>query len=241
VISSVDPALYGSGYVGAAMPEWSPDGKWIAFVRLHTKGTYDFELTNEGDIAIMPYNGGSFGPAVQLVAATPNTEVHFWPTWSPDSKWLVFNTQTCGGAACAQYDAKNTRLRIVRAVEDDGTASVSPMPIDLAAGTHMSNNYNNWPKFAPFYQAGRYGFVIYSAQYGVGFNAGGTAQMYMFGLDMDKAKAGSDPSYRPVYLPFQDSATANHSAIWTTDIRCDDDTDCSANYHCAMNVCTPMM
>lgn len=241
VLSTVAAAQYGTGYVGGAMPEWSPDGKWIAFVRLRSAATYDFELHNEGDIVIMPYNDGAFGPAVPLVAAQPSTEVHFWPTWSPDSKWLIFNSQQCDGAACVQYNAQKTRLRLVRAVKDDGTAATASTPIELVQGTHDKFKSNNWPKFAPFYQAGRYGFVIYSATYGLGFETGGTPQMYMFGVDMEKAKAGADPSYQPVYLPFQDRTTNNHSAIWTTDIRCQDDTDCPSDYKCMMSSCTSMM
>jgi hypothetical protein len=241
VLSTVAAAQYGVGATGGAMPEWSPDGKWIAFVRLHGTSPYDFELIDDGDIAIMPYNGGAFGPAVALVAGQKGIENHFFPTWSPDSKWLVFNTQTCSGLNCQQYDAVNTRLRMVRAVKDDGTAAVGPTPIELLEGTHIKNKTNNWPKFAPFYQAGRFGFVIYSAQYGVGFDPGGTSQMYMIGLDMEKAKAGTDPSYRPVYLPFQDRATGNHSAIWTTDVRCQDATDCPSGYTCTLNVCAPLL
>ena len=129
----------------------------------------------------------------------------------------------------------------LRAVKDDGTAATASTPIELVQGTHDKFKSNNWPKFAPFYQAGRYGFVIYSATYGLGFETGGTPQMYMFGVDMEKAKAGADPSYQPVYLPFQDRTTNNHSAIWTTDIRCQDDTDCPSDYKCMMSSCTSMM
>ena len=64
---------------------------------------------------------------------------------------------------------------------------------------------------------GRFVFVVYSASYGWGFNTGSNPQLFMFGLDLDKAKMGVDPSYQPVWLPFQDPSTGNHSAIWTTD------------------------
>ena len=69
--------------------------------------------------------------------------------WSPDSKWLVFNTQTCSGS-CQQYNAVQTRLRLVKAIDDVGQPVSGGAPIDLLAGTHQPNSSNNWPKFAPF-------------------------------------------------------------------------------------------
>jgi len=226
------------GGAGGAMPEWSPDGKWFAFVRQPSLSTYDFELTNAGDIVVMPYNGGSFGPAVELVHGKPGTEVHFWPSWSPDSQWLVFNTMTCSGS-CQQYNAVTTRLRLIRAIDDAGNPAVGSVPIELGQGTHQPNQSNNWPKFAPFMQNNRYVFIVYSAKYGWGFNSGSNPQLFMFGLDLDKAKMGIDPSFQPVWLPFQERNTGNHSAIWTTDVVCTTNTDCPGEFQCISNMCVP--
>ena len=113
VLQTVTPSQIGGP--GGSMPEWSPDGKYIAFVRWSQPTTYDFEMENAGDIAIMPYNGGAFGPSITLVPRKAGTEEHFWPSWSPDSKWLVFNTFTCSGS-CQQYNASQTRLRLIRAI-----------------------------------------------------------------------------------------------------------------------------
>jgi hypothetical protein len=237
VLETVDPALIGGLGLGA-MPEWSPDGKWIAFVRYLSGSPYDFELTDSGDIVVMPYNDGSFGPAVTVVAAKPGTNYHFWPSWSPDSNWLVFNTMDCG-SGCQQYDASPTRLRLVRAIDDTGQIMAASPPIDLIAGTHLPHNTNNWPKFAPFLQNNRFVFVVYSAQYGWGWNSGGTPQLFMFGIDLDKAKMGVDPSFQPVWLPFQDRATGNHSAIWTTDVACVEDKDCPSEFVCMGGACQP--
>jgi hypothetical protein len=238
-VGTVTPAQIGSPN-GAAMPEWSPDGNWLAFVRLTAQETYDFQINNSGDIVIMPYNNGAFGQAITLVPGATNGEgdVHFWPSWSPDSKWLVFDSQSCGGS-CNSYNATQTRLRLVRAIDDDGQPTKSPKPIELLAGTHSPNNTNNWPKFAPFLQGSRYMFVVYSARYPWGFKGGDNPQLFMFGIDEQAAAAGKDASFQPVWLPFQDSSTGNHSAIWTTDVACVVNTDCPGEFQCVQGVCTP--
>lgn len=238
VLQDIKSSDIGGPLGKASMPEWSPDGKYIAFVRWLQHSTYDFELSNSGDIVVLPYNGGALGPPVTVVAGQPGSEVHYWPSWSPDSKWLVFNSHQCPGA-CAQYNSVETRLRLVRAIDDTDTPIANATPIDLVAGTHEKHRSNNWPKFAPFMQNNRIVFVVYSATYGWGFQTGRQPQLYMFGLDLEQAKMGTDPSFQPVWLPFQEPNTGNHSAIWTTDVACVGDSDCPAEFQCVNNMCTP--
>lgn len=237
-LGAIQPAQIGGLGLGA-MPEWSSDGKWIAFVRYLAHSSYDFELVNSGDIALIPYNGGAFGPAVTVVKGTASKEVHFWPSFSPDNKWLVFNSMNCSGS-CQQYNGVSTRLRLVRAVDDSGQAIENSPPIELLAGTHAPNNTNNWPKFAPFLQGGRYSFVVYSARYKYGFAGGSQPQLFMFGLDLDAARKGAgDPSFQPIWLPFQEPNTGNHSAIWTTDVVCADSSQCPSEFQCVSGQCVP--
>lgn len=223
----------------ASMPEWSPDGKFITFVRWLQRSEYDFQLENSGDIVVLPYNGGALGAPVTVVAGQSAREVHYWPSWSPDSKWLVFNSHECPGS-CQQYNAAQTRLRLVRAIDDSDQPIAGGTPIELVAGTHQKHQTNNWPKFAPFLQNNRIVFVVYSATYGWGFQTGRQPQLYMFGLDLDKARAGQDPSFQPVWLPFQEPSTSNHSAIWTTDVACSDSgASCPAEFMCVNGMCVP--
>ena len=151
----------------------------------------------------------------------------------------MFNTQTCSGS-CQQYNAVQTRLRLVKAIDDVGQPVSGGAPIDLLAGTHQPNSSNNWPKFAPFLQNNRFAFIVYSARYRYGFAGGSQPQLFMFGLDLEKARAGGqDPSFQPIWLPFQETNTGNHSAIWTTDVACASDSQCPGEFRCIANMCVP--
>mgnify|MGYP000899918145 CR=1 FL=1 len=140
--------------------------------------------------------------------------------------------QATGGTGPYEY-------RIVRAVDDNGNPAQNPQPIELLEGTYKPRNTNNWPKFAPFLQQNRYAFVTYSANYGWGHQGGGRPQLFMFGVDLDAAKQGKDPSFKPIWLPFQEPSTGNHSAIWTTDVVCLVDKDCPGEFRCTSNKCVP--
>ena len=66
-------------------PDWSPDGKWIAF----TRQAGDF------DICVMPADGAQ--PPVVLVAGQN-------PSWSPNSRTLVFNHGSSGHQTLSVLD-----------------------------------------------------------------------------------------------------------------------------------------
>jgi eukaryotic-like serine/threonine-protein kinase len=66
-------------------PSWSPDGRWIAFLRISadTNGNGRIDFEDAGDVWIGQVSDGSLR---QLTSG-------FWaavPSWSPDSQWLAF-------------------------------------------------------------------------------------------------------------------------------------------------------
>jgi TolB protein len=66
-----------SGVLNPTEPDWSPDGKWIAF----TAQMSGF------DICVVPAGGGE---ATALVSGED-------PSWAPNSRTLVFVRRTSGG------------------------------------------------------------------------------------------------------------------------------------------------
>ena len=62
-------------------PEWSPDGKFLAFTSARFEG---HEFTSVRDIYVVPSEGGE----IRKVTSTDATLGG--PSWSPDGKWIAF-------------------------------------------------------------------------------------------------------------------------------------------------------
>lgn len=92
-------------------PEFSPDGKWIAF-------EVDYRGVNVRDVYIIPAEGGE---AIQ-VTSHPLNDAN--PMWSPDSKTLYFVTDMFFQNSIAAYDLASKQIK--RVGPGGGNASLSP-------------------------------------------------------------------------------------------------------------------
>ena len=104
-------------------------------------------------------------------------------------------------------------------------------PIELATANGTGRNIVSWPMWAPFrgtYKGGQVLWVTVASARDYGLralhtrdaqdNPAGVTQLWLVGIDVAKAAAGKDPSFAPVWLPFQDVQSSNHIGQWTTKI-----------------------
>lgn len=68
------------------MPSFSPDGKWILFVR------YQFADNEVKPMNIyqVPFNEGRGGAPVPVKNASDNNQYNYFPRFSPDGRWISF-------------------------------------------------------------------------------------------------------------------------------------------------------
>lgn len=92
-------------------PNFSPDGKWIAFEA-------DYSGVNVRDIYIVPSQGG------EPIRLTDNPMSDVNPVWSPDSKKLYFNTEMFWDNSIAAIDIASKQ--ITRIGRGGGNPQLSP-------------------------------------------------------------------------------------------------------------------
>src|SRR5262249_16219478 len=144
----------------ALMPDWSPDGKTVAFASTPNAGQY-IDLT-QGAIATMSYaylgNQHVFGEPkfiVPLPIALPGGvyDNTFFPSFSPDSALIVFNA-----ARSSWRDFSDEKIPGPRLMLSDAKGA---WMVDL---TQLNDGYdvdNSWPHWAPG-DTSDYYWVVYS-------------------------------------------------------------------------------
>lgn len=218
-------------------PEYSPDNSALV-VTLTDR--IDSEIAvRGGGIYLISMTDSFFGEATELVPEEPGY-AHYYPTWSPDGRWVAFVTGPVDGITNSKsYDEPNARLRL---------ASVATgQVLELEAATGPPGSTSTWPKFAPFEQcANREGtcqpeerifFLTFSSKrpYGVATNQPGDvrlAQLWMSSVSVNRAEAGRDPSSPPIWLPYQSLTSRNHLAYWTEALRCNAAYPCGPGLLC---------
>lgn len=197
----------------ATHPDLSPDGTSLVNAECGTASNDAFRV-NCG-LVIRPFDvaGNAAGAIKPLVAAGEGGLNSFYPSFSPDGKWIAFSRSAANEDA---YNAVTAETWIIKA---DGSAP----PIKLAAADKdQAGRTNSWPRWVPFSQT--FGasneplfYLTFSSMrpYGVRLPTGGRPQIWMTPFFPARAEAGQDPSGPSFRLPFQSVANGNHIAQWT--------------------------
>jgi hypothetical protein len=177
-------------------------------------------------------NGTTFG-APSLLVPRVSGATEYYPTISEDSAWVAFDESSCSGpmtsttdgygqSPCDSYDDPSAHLRLVAA--SGGT------PVDLDNASQRTSGWpttstwtTSWPRFAPpapsgsppsTFQGKTLYWIAFSSRLPYGATLAGSQngttppQIWFAAVAVDPSgKVSVDPSFSPVWLPLQNSAT----------------------------------
>lgn len=206
-----------------AFPAWSKDGSTVVYASSANVGN-GFAASVATALYTVPFNGGQGGKA-QVVAGADDADVfHYYPTFTLDGKYIVYNRAATTGSPCPSsgssggpssggegtYDNCHAELWMIPATGGN------PIRLDLA-NESLEPLTNSWPTLGIV--PGQYHWMAFSSRRNYGFLHTGnppSPQIYMAAIDPLKIAAGQDPSYAALWLPGQDMAAGCHIARWSS-------------------------
>jgi WD40-like Beta Propeller Repeat len=211
------------GWAGkrATHPDWSPVEDRLVFSLYPSTYNHD-ESFCAGSIAISALPPGTWAPKLLVASSGPN-ENNYYPTFSPDGKYVAFNragpanNASLGESTCDYYGNPSASLHLV--------PSAGGTPVTLQGANGKGNVTNSWPKWAPALSGAKIWWLAFSStrDYGnllansLGHDIKGSKkpQIWVTAIRLDKLGGGSDPSYPAFWLPGQRTNSGNHIPFWT--------------------------
>lgn len=184
-------------------PDWSPNGSQI--VAVDAEELFGECCFQRGQLVLLPVDEtGSLGEPTVLYAPVDEREDTinvFYPTFSPDGRWIAFN-MGLGNS----YDNENAQLYVISV--DGGN------PIALAAANFGEGLTNSWPRWGPLPDDDVFWLTFASKRPYGNLITDGRSQVWIAAFRPEDAEAGVDPSQPAFWLPNQDPATSNHTSFW---------------------------
>lgn len=216
------------GFDRVANPAFSPDGSQLVFV-VPSEFRDDTSFYG-GRLAIVPFYDGVFGVPEWLTERVDGMN-QYYPAWSPDGDWIVFNMSTEDPDDDSEGDSLMDLSAAVYVIAAEGGVpirldrlnDVSPFylgpeaddpSVPLGDMTDPAKVANSWPGWAPLPDADLL-WLSFSSLRGYGDRVEyGVAQIWISAFDPSLAAAGIDPSSPPFWLPRQGYETTNHIPQW---------------------------
>ncbi len=210
-----------------AFPTWSPNGETIIYASATDVGN-SFSGSVPTALYTVPFgNGvdtGKGGIASPVAGADEPGIFHYYPSFTPDGKYVVYNRAdpkgpTCpssgggggpsSGGGATTYDNCNAEVWMMPAI--GGTA------IRLDKANQSTDPLtNSWPTFGGV--VGQYYWMAFSSRRDYGFLHTGnppSPQVYIAAVDPEKLLNGQDGSFAALWLPGQDMSSGCHIARWS--------------------------
>ncbi|MBM4386588.1 MAG: hypothetical protein FJ088_02550, partial [Deltaproteobacteria bacterium] len=200
-----------------AFPTWSNSGEWVVYTSGKNLGMgFGGEIPTA--LYKVLYNDGKGGFAMPLTGADVPNMLQYYPVFSPDDKFIVFNRATENGKDCpvnllsdpnnpgsgGTYDNCYAELFIIQ------SEGGMPVRLDAANGESSPGVANSWPTFGIV--MGKYYWLAFSSRREYGFlhtgknNQPPAPQVWITAVDREKLiDWGKDPSTPALWLPNQDA------------------------------------
>jgi mono/diheme cytochrome c family protein len=190
---------------GVGAPTWSHDGNTIVYVSTNAQTTGRLD-NGEADLYAVPYNNKAGGVAAPIPGASDPALAEYYPAFSPDDKYLIFNRVPNGN------NMYNQALTEVFVIPSGGGSAARLLANDppACAGKTSPGVTNSWAKWSPeaTSKGGRtYYWIIFSSAR----SAKGNPQLYLTAL---VEEAGSLTTHGALHFWNQPEDENNHTPAW---------------------------
>ncbi|HEY3357210.1 MAG TPA: hypothetical protein VGQ83_28430 [Polyangia bacterium] len=210
-------------------PVWSADGGLLAYACQGTPASWSWDVEfGASALCTVAWSQAAqiFDPATVRTLVPNDGLAHFYPTFSADNRFIVYNQ----GETCP-YGTRSLDQHLSLW----GVTATGGTPVRLARAAPGDQEF--YPNFSPFIEGG-YHYVAFYSRRAYGWRtAPPKRQIWVAAIDRDPV-AGTDPSHPAFWLPGQSTAAENTSAFWAPEPchssaeACESDLDCCGGLIC---------